>query len=196
MNVHKKTFQYGPHIVTLETGRMARQADGAVLVSMGDTSCSSRPWPASSPTQQGLLSADRQLRREDVRGRPHPGRLLQARRTSDRERDADLAPHRPADPAAVPRRLLQRSPGGRDRRVARSRHRFRHPGDARRVGGADLAGIPFRGPIGGAKSATRRPVPPQSDRHGPARLPARPRRRRHERCVLMVESRRQLPPRQ
>ena len=38
MNVHKKTFQYGPHNVTLETGRMARQADGAVLVSMGDTS--------------------------------------------------------------------------------------------------------------------------------------------------------------
>jgi len=38
VNVHKKTFQYGPHTVTLETGRMARQADGAVLVTMGDTS--------------------------------------------------------------------------------------------------------------------------------------------------------------
>ena len=37
MNVHKKSFQYGPHNVTLETGRLARQADGAVLVSMGDT---------------------------------------------------------------------------------------------------------------------------------------------------------------
>ena len=37
MNVHKKTFQYGPHSVTLETGRLARQADGAALVSMGDT---------------------------------------------------------------------------------------------------------------------------------------------------------------
>ena len=37
VNVHTKTFQYGPHTVTLETGRMARQADGAVLVSMGDT---------------------------------------------------------------------------------------------------------------------------------------------------------------
>jgi polyribonucleotide nucleotidyltransferase len=37
VNVHTKTFQYGPHTVTLETGRLARQADGAVLVSMGDT---------------------------------------------------------------------------------------------------------------------------------------------------------------
>lgn len=32
-----KTFQYGNHTVSLETGRIARQADGAVLVSMDDT---------------------------------------------------------------------------------------------------------------------------------------------------------------
>jgi polyribonucleotide nucleotidyltransferase len=37
VNVHKKSFPYGSHTVTLETGRLARQADGAVLVSMGDT---------------------------------------------------------------------------------------------------------------------------------------------------------------
>jgi polyribonucleotide nucleotidyltransferase len=33
----KKTFRYGQHDVTIETGEMARQADGAVVVSMGDT---------------------------------------------------------------------------------------------------------------------------------------------------------------
>jgi len=33
----KKTFSYGQHQVTIETGEMARQADGAVLVTMGDT---------------------------------------------------------------------------------------------------------------------------------------------------------------
>jgi polyribonucleotide nucleotidyltransferase len=32
-----KSFPYGPHTVTIETGEMARQADGAVRVSMGDT---------------------------------------------------------------------------------------------------------------------------------------------------------------
>ncbi|HID00681.1 MAG TPA: polyribonucleotide nucleotidyltransferase, partial [Piscirickettsiaceae bacterium] len=32
-----KTFQYGDLTVTMETGRMARQADGAVLLKMGDT---------------------------------------------------------------------------------------------------------------------------------------------------------------
>ena len=37
MNVQKKSFQYGPHSVTIEAGRLARQADGSVLVTMGDT---------------------------------------------------------------------------------------------------------------------------------------------------------------
>ena len=31
-----KTFQYGQHTVTLETGEIARQASGAVLVSIED----------------------------------------------------------------------------------------------------------------------------------------------------------------
>ncbi|KAA3626371.1 MAG: polyribonucleotide nucleotidyltransferase [Proteobacteria bacterium] len=33
----RKQFQYGDHTVTLETGEIARQADGAVMISMGDT---------------------------------------------------------------------------------------------------------------------------------------------------------------
>lgn len=37
MSIIKKTFQYGEYAVTLETGRIARQASGAVMVSMGDT---------------------------------------------------------------------------------------------------------------------------------------------------------------
>jgi polyribonucleotide nucleotidyltransferase len=37
VNPIKKSFQYGAHTVTLETGEIARQASGAVIVSMGDT---------------------------------------------------------------------------------------------------------------------------------------------------------------
>ncbi len=37
LNPVKKSFPYGAHTVTLETGEIARQADGAVLVSMDDT---------------------------------------------------------------------------------------------------------------------------------------------------------------
>ena len=36
-NKVSKTFQYGQHTVTLETGEIARQASGAVVVSMDDT---------------------------------------------------------------------------------------------------------------------------------------------------------------
>ncbi|MEI6304026.1 MAG: polyribonucleotide nucleotidyltransferase [Betaproteobacteria bacterium] len=37
MNPVKKTFTYGAHQVTLETGEISRQADGAVLIRMDDT---------------------------------------------------------------------------------------------------------------------------------------------------------------
>jgi polyribonucleotide nucleotidyltransferase len=37
VTIIKKSFQFGEHTVTMETGEIARQADGAVLVSMGDT---------------------------------------------------------------------------------------------------------------------------------------------------------------
>jgi polyribonucleotide nucleotidyltransferase len=37
VSVIKKSFAFGDHTVTLETGELARQADGAVLVSMADT---------------------------------------------------------------------------------------------------------------------------------------------------------------
>jgi polyribonucleotide nucleotidyltransferase len=37
VSVFSKSFAYGPHTVTLETGELARQADAAVKVAMGDT---------------------------------------------------------------------------------------------------------------------------------------------------------------
>ena len=37
MSVSTQNFNYGAHTVKIETGRLARQADGAVVVTMGDT---------------------------------------------------------------------------------------------------------------------------------------------------------------
>ena len=37
MNLISKSFQFGNQTVTLETGVMARQATGAVMASIGDT---------------------------------------------------------------------------------------------------------------------------------------------------------------
>jgi polyribonucleotide nucleotidyltransferase len=48
-NIVKKSFAYGAHQVTLETGEIARQAGGAVMVSMDDTvvlvTWSATRWP-------------------------------------------------------------------------------------------------------------------------------------------------------
>ena len=87
----------------------------------------------------GLLPADRRLHREDLRRRQDPRQLLQARRPPERARDADLAPDRPPAPAAVPRRLLQRSAGRHPRAVAEPRGRGRHRrADRRQRGAGDL----------------------------------------------------------
>ena len=37
VSVLKKSFQYGQHSVSIETGEIARQASASVVVSMGDT---------------------------------------------------------------------------------------------------------------------------------------------------------------
>ncbi|WP_105190050.1 polyribonucleotide nucleotidyltransferase [Pseudoalteromonas sp. T1lg48] len=87
-----KEFQYGQHTVTLETGAIARQADGAVLASIGDTSVlvtvvgrrEANPgqdfFPLTVNYQEKMYAAGRIpggfLKRE---GRPSDGETLIAR---------------------------------------------------------------------------------------------------------------------
>ncbi len=73
MSIAKQSFPFGSHTLTIETGELARQADGSVVVSMGDTvvlvTAVARKARAA---RQGFLSADRELPGKDLRGRPHP----------------------------------------------------------------------------------------------------------------------------
>ncbi len=87
-----KEFQLGQHTVTLETGAIARQADGAVLASIGDTSVlvtvvgkrDAQPgqdfFPLTVNYQERMYAAGRIpggfLKRE---GRPNDGETLIAR---------------------------------------------------------------------------------------------------------------------
>ncbi|MFY8273185.1 polyribonucleotide nucleotidyltransferase [Pseudoalteromonas sp. SSDWG2] len=87
-----KEFQYGQHTVTLETGAIARQADGAVLASIGDTTVlvtvvgkrEANPgqdfFPLTVNYQEKMYAAGRIpggfLKRE---GRPNDGETLIAR---------------------------------------------------------------------------------------------------------------------
>jgi len=74
----KKSFAYGDHTVTLETGEIARQAGGAVLVTMEDTVVLVTVVGARSvkPGQDFFpLTA---LSGKNLRRRPYPGWFFQA----------------------------------------------------------------------------------------------------------------------
>ena len=47
----KKSFTYGSHTVTLETGEVARQAHGAVIVNMDDTVVLATVVAAKTPSR-------------------------------------------------------------------------------------------------------------------------------------------------
>ncbi len=76
-NYYRKELDWGGRKLVLETGKIARQADGAVLVRYGDTHRALHggrgpfraPWP-------GLFPADGELPGEGVRGRQDPRRVL------------------------------------------------------------------------------------------------------------------------
>ena len=68
-----KSFQYGQHTVVLETGEIARQASGAVVVSIEDTVVLATVVASRRQAGSDLLPADRRLHRENLRRRPHPG---------------------------------------------------------------------------------------------------------------------------
>jgi len=48
--IHRETLEWAGRKLTLETGRMARQADGAVYATWGETSLLATVVSAKSPT--------------------------------------------------------------------------------------------------------------------------------------------------
>ena len=74
-----KTFQWGQHKVVLETGEIARQASGAVVVDIeGTVVLATVVGSKSSKPGQDFFPPDRGLHREDVCRRQDPRQLLQA----------------------------------------------------------------------------------------------------------------------
>ena len=79
MNVHKVSTRIGDRDLTIETGKLAKQADGAVIVSYGDTvvlvtACSNQeprenvdfPWPAELSAQRTTKPSAILLEMDDV----------------------------------------------------------------------------------------------------------------------------------
>ena len=113
-----RTFKFGEHEVSIETGEIARQADGAVIVSMADTVVlvtavgekgqgSQRPFfPLTVNYQEKTYAA----------GRIPGGFFKREGRPSEKE-TSDVAIDRQTDSPAIPERLPQRASGHRDRHV-------------------------------------------------------------------------------
>ena len=108
--VYRKELIWGGRPLVLETGRLARQADGAVLATYGETTvlCTAVAMKAAQ-ARSGLFSADGQLSGEDLCRRQDSGRLLQARRPPIGKGNAGLATDRPAAATALCARVRQRN---------------------------------------------------------------------------------------
>ena len=78
--MHKRELTVGQNVLSIETGKLAKQANGSVIVRYGDTvvlvtACYAPP----SARGDRLPAADRRLPRVHLRVGAHPRRLLQAR---------------------------------------------------------------------------------------------------------------------
>lgn len=107
-NKVSKTFQYGQQTVTMETGEIARQASGAVMVSVDDTVVLATVVAKDDvkPGQDFFpLTVD--YIEKSYAARSYPGQLLQTRRPSFRKGNLNVPPDRPSYPSAVPGRLFQ-----------------------------------------------------------------------------------------
>ena len=152
-DIHRVELDWGGRKLILETGRIARQADGAVVATYGETTVLATVVAAKQP-KEGIdfLPLTVNYQEKYLRRRPHSRRLFQARRPAHRKGDADLAPDRPSDPSAVRRRLAltrRRSSSPCCRTTSRT-----IPTSSRMVAASaalTLSGAPFMGPIGGAR---------------------------------------------
>ncbi|MBU2966845.1 polyribonucleotide nucleotidyltransferase [Amphritea sp. 2_MG-2023] len=147
-----KTFQYGKHEVTLETGRVARQASGAVLVTMGGVQVLCTVVGAKS-AREGQdffpLSVHYQEKYYAV-GRIPGGFFKREARPSEKETLTSRLIDRPIRPLF---------PKGYMNEVqvictVMSADKINDPDIAAMIGTSaalSISGIPFQGPIGGAR---------------------------------------------
>jgi hypothetical protein len=117
--IMRKTIEWGGKTLVLETGRIARQADGAVLATMGETVVlATAVFAKKAKPGQDFFPLTVNYHREDLRRGQDPRRLLQARRPSVGKGNPGFPSDRPSDPPPVRQGLQERSPGRRDRPAA------------------------------------------------------------------------------
>ena len=152
------SVQVGSQDITFETGKLAKQADGAVLVRSGETMV----LATATGRTEAREGADFFPLTVDVEERMYaagkiPGGFFKREGRASERADPHRAHDRPPDPAALAEGLPQR--GARDLHGALGgpRHRARHPVHQRRLRGADdLAAALLRAGGRGSRRPDRR----------------------------------------
>ena len=176
-----KSIQYGDHLLTIETGEVARQASGAVMASLGDTVVlATVVADRSGHSDRDFFPPHRGLPGEDVRRRAHSRRVLSPGGPAEREGDPHLPPDRPTHASPVPQGVPERNADHGDGGVRGPGHRPGHSRDGRRVGRGGLCRHTVqRTDRRGPRGLLGRPVPPQSGVLRACRLGARSGRGRY-----------------
>ena len=118
-NVIKKSIQWGEETLTLETGKVARQADGSVIATWAKPRVMANvTFAKEAKPGQDFFPLTVHYQEKYYAAGKIPGGFFKREGASDRKGDADLAPDRPSDPPAVRARLQERSARDLHRAVA------------------------------------------------------------------------------
>ena len=151
-NVYRKELVWGGRRLVLETGKLARQADGAVLATYGDTTvlCTAVAMKAAKPGQDFFPLTVNYQEKTFAAGKIPGGFFKREGRPSEKETLVSRLIDRPLRPLFVPGFV-------NETQVVCTvlSHDFENEPDIVAMIGASAAltisGIPFLGPIGGAR---------------------------------------------
>lgn len=152
MNPVIKQFKYGNDTVTLETGRVARQASGAVVVSIGDTSvlCTVVGAKASKPGQDFFPLSVHYVEKAYAAGKIPGGFFKREARPSEKETLTSRLIDRPIRPL-FPKGFMNEV---QVVLTVISAEKDVDPDIAAMIGtfaALAISGIPFNGPVGAAR---------------------------------------------
>jgi polyribonucleotide nucleotidyltransferase len=146
--IYRKELDWGGRRLVLETGKLARQADGAVLVSYGETMvlCTAVAMKATKPGQDFFPLTVNYQEKSFAAGKIPGGYFKREGRPSEKETLVSRLIDRPLRPLFVP--------GFRNETqiiCTVLSHDLENDPDIVAMIGAAISGIPFLGPVAGAR---------------------------------------------
>ena len=101
-DIKRKSIEWGGRTLTLESGRIARQSDGAVLATYGETMVlATAVYAKSAKPGQDFFPLTVNYQEKFYAAGKIPGSFPRREGARRAEGNPDLAPDRPSDPAPV-----------------------------------------------------------------------------------------------